>query len=165
MLTRYTLDICIFNHPCWITTDCSVNKWHNSCYAGFVVCKYFRPLLYIGYSDTAGGHGFLGKILIITNNSFHYFIQTELNEMIWRAIREDLNSVEAINDVLLVLDVVVGFLSSAGGDPEQKLSSYLQDVLKYSQTTHGTDHLPGKRVCIISSIGATKGVLGWRMPT
>ena len=77
-------------------------------------------------------------------------MQTELNEMTWRAIREDLRSVEAVNDVLLVLDVVIGFLSSAGGDPEQKLSAYLQDVLKYSQTTHGADHLPGKRVrCIV----------------
>ena len=76
-------------------------------------------------------------------------MQTELNEMIWRAIREDLRSVEAVNDVLLVLDVVIGFLSSAGGDPEQKLTYYLQDVLKYSPTTHGADYLPGKRVCYI----------------
>ena len=76
-------------------------------------------------------------------------MQTDLNEMIWRAIREDLRSIEAVNDVLLVLDVVIGFLSSAGGDPEQKLSSYLQDVLKYSQTTHGADYLPGKRVCVV----------------
>ena len=69
--------------------------------------------------------------------------------MSWRTIRKELDSVEVVNDVLLVLDVVIGFLSSAGGDPEQKLSSYLQDVLKYSPT-HGADHLPGKRVCIIS---------------
>ena len=83
--------------------------------------------------------------------SFHSFIQTELNETSWRVILKELGTVEAVNDVLLVLDVVIGFLSSAGGDPEKKLTSYLEDVLKYSQANHGADHLPGKRVCIVYS--------------
>ena len=51
--------------------------------------------------------------------------------MLWRAIRDDLDSLESVSDVLRVLDVVIGFLSSAGGDPEQRVSSYLHDVLKY----------------------------------
>ena len=29
MLTRYALYICIFEFPCWISTDYLVNKWHN----------------------------------------------------------------------------------------------------------------------------------------
>ena len=52
--------------------------------------------------------------------------------MLWRAIREDLDSLESVSDVLLVLDVVIGFLSSAGGDPEQRVSFYLHDVLRYT---------------------------------
>ena len=51
--------------------------------------------------------------------------------MLWRAIREDLDSLESVSDVLRLLDVVIGFLSSAGGDPEQRVSSYLYDTLKY----------------------------------
>ena len=39
-----------------------------------------------------------------------------------------------MSDVLRVLDVVVGFLSTAGGDPEQQMSSYLHEVLKYPHT-------------------------------
>ena len=66
--------------------------------------------------------------------------------MLWRAIREDLDSLESVSDVLRVLDVVIGFLSSAGGDPEQKVSSYLHDVLKYPHYTHGAG-LQSRRVC------------------
>ena len=72
--------------------------------------------------------------------------QTELKDLLWRAIRDDLDSLEAVSDVLLVLDVVIGFLSSAGGDPEQKVSSYLNDVLKYPRGTHGASPLQSKTV-------------------
>ncbi|KAI6647050.1 E3 ubiquitin-protein ligase [Oopsacas minuta] len=58
----------------------------------------------------------------------HKVQQTEVRVIVWKAIQEDLDSLEAVSDVLLILDVVIRFLSSAGGDPEQKLSSYLTDV-------------------------------------
>ena len=66
--------------------------------------------------------------------------------MVWRAIQEDLNSLEAVNDVLLVLDVVIGFLSSVGGVPDQKVCSYLYDVLKYSRVTHRAGPLQSRKV-------------------
>ena len=66
--------------------------------------------------------------------------------MLWRAIREDLDSLESVSDVLRVLDVVIGFLSSAGGDPEQRVSSYLHDVLKYPHYTHGAGPLQSRTV-------------------
>ncbi|KAI6655769.1 E3 ubiquitin-protein ligase [Oopsacas minuta] len=75
----------------------------------------------------------------------HKVQQTELKENLWRLIREELDSLEAVSDVLLVLDVVIGFLSSAGGDPEQKLSTYLYDVLKYSHASHGAGPLQSRR--------------------
>ena len=40
-----------------------------------------------------------------------------------------------------MLDVVIGSLSSVGGEPEQKVSSYLYDVLKYPRPTHGAGPL------------------------
>ena len=70
-----------------------------------------------------------------------------MKDLLWRAIREDLDSLEAVSDVLLVLDVVIGFLFSAGGDPEQRVSSYLHDVLKYPRGTHGAGPLQSRRVC------------------
>ena len=67
----------------------------------------------------------------------------------WRAIKEDMNNLEAVSDVLLVLDVVIGFLASAGGDPEQKLFSYLHGVLRYPQTSQGAASLmQSKRVSL-----------------
>lgn len=68
--------------------------------------------------------------------------------MLWKAILEDLGSLEVVSDVLRVLDVVIGILSSAGGDPEQKLSAYL-DVLRYSSTPHGAGPLQSRRVCCV----------------
>ena len=68
--------------------------------------------------------------------------------MLWRAIREDLDSLESVSDVLRVLDVVIGFLSSAGGDPEQRVSSYLYDTLKYPHGVQGSGPLLSKRVNI-----------------
>ena len=65
--------------------------------------------------------------------------------MLWRAIREDLDSLESVSDVLRVLDVVIGFLSSAGGDPEQRVSFYLYDVLKYPHP------IQSKTVCVTLS--------------
>ena len=90
----------------------------------------------------------------ITLVSLIYLFQTELKEMLWRAIREDLDSLESVSDVLLVLDVVIGFLSSAGGDPEQRVSFYLHDVLRYPHGTQGAGPLQSRRVrahliCII----------------
>ena len=76
-------------------------------------------------------------------------LQTELKEVAWRTIREDLDSLESVSDVLLVLDVVIGFLSSVGGEPEQKVSSYLYDVLKYPRPTHGAGPLQSVRVSIL----------------
>ncbi|KAI6655776.1 E3 ubiquitin-protein ligase [Oopsacas minuta] len=75
----------------------------------------------------------------------HKVQQTELKKIVWSAIRKDMDSLEAVTDVLLLLDVVIGFLSSAGGDPEQKLSSYLYDVLKYSYTSEGAGPLQSRR--------------------
>ncbi|KAI6652351.1 E3 ubiquitin-protein ligase [Oopsacas minuta] len=75
----------------------------------------------------------------------HKVKQTEVKEMLWRAILEDLDSLEVVSDVLRVLDVVIGILSSAGGDSEQKLSSYLYDVLKYSPVSHGAGPLQSRR--------------------
>ena len=69
--------------------------------------------------------------------------------MVWKAIQEDLNSLEAVSDVLLVLDVVIGFLSSVGGLPDQKICSYLYDVLRYSHVTHGAGPLQSRKVCVI----------------
>ena len=69
--------------------------------------------------------------------------------MLWRAILEELDSLEVVSDVLRMLDVVIGILSSAGGDPEQRLSAYL-DVLKYSSTPHGAGPLQSRRVsCVL----------------
>lgn len=67
--------------------------------------------------------------------------------MLWRAILEDLDSLEVVSDVLRVLDVVIGILSSAGGDPEQKLSSYLV-VLGYPSSPHGVGPLQSRRVSL-----------------
>ncbi|KAI6647030.1 E3 ubiquitin-protein ligase [Oopsacas minuta] len=75
----------------------------------------------------------------------HKVQQTEVKEIVWIAIREDLDSLEAISDVLLLLDVVIGFLSSVGGDPEQKLSIYLYEVLKYTHDSHGSGPLQSRR--------------------
>ena len=69
--------------------------------------------------------------------------------MLWRAIREDLDSLESVSDVLRVLDVVIGFLSSAGGDPEQRVSSYLYDTLKYPHP------IQSKTVCDIILLTAS----------
>eukprot|EP00800_Vazella_pourtalesii_P008402 TRINITY_DN2208_c0_g2_i2.p1 TRINITY_DN2208_c0_g2~~TRINITY_DN2208_c0_g2_i2.p1 ORF type:complete len:499 (+),score=128.74 TRINITY_DN2208_c0_g2_i2:191-1687(+) len=74
----------------------------------------------------------------------HRVKQTEVREVLWKAILEDLGSLEVVSDVLRVLDVVIGILSSAGGDPEQKLSAYL-DVLRYSSTPHGAGPLQSRR--------------------
>ncbi|KAI6656630.1 E3 ubiquitin-protein ligase [Oopsacas minuta] len=75
----------------------------------------------------------------------HKVQQTEVRMIVWKAIQEDLDSLEAVSDVLLVLDVVIRFLSSAGGDPEQKLSSYLTDVLQYSHDSYGAGTLQSRR--------------------
>lgn len=64
----------------------------------------------------------------------------------WRTIREDLYSLEIVCDILLVLDVVIGFLSSAGGDPDQQVSSYLHEVLKYPRVSRGVGPLQSRKV-------------------
>ena len=73
-------------------------------------------------------------------------MKTELKEVVWRMIREDLDSLETVCDILQVLDVVIGFLSSAGGDPDQKVSSYLYEVLKYPRVSRGVGPLQSRKV-------------------
>ena len=67
---------------------------------------------------------------------------------ILRPIQDDLDSLEVLSDVLLVLDVVVAFLAERGGNPEQRISSYLHDVLEYPLDPRGFGPLQSRSVCV-----------------
>ena len=69
-----------------------------------------------------------------------------MRETLWRPIQDDLDSLEVLSDVLLVVEVVIAFLSERGGNPEQRISSYLHDVLEYPLDAHGTGPLQSKSV-------------------
>ena len=53
-----------------------------------------------------------------------------------------------MSDLLSILEMAVGFLSMAGGDPETKICDYLKNVLRLSD---GKSNLKSKKVGNISS--------------
>ena len=54
-----------------------------------------------------------------------------LGEEIRKKILTELPTIEKISEVLDLLEVVMGFAGSAGGFQNNKIQTYLHDVLKY----------------------------------
>lgn len=62
-------------------------------------------------------------------------------------ILSELKDLGNISDLLSTLEMAIGFLSTAGGDPERKIFDYLKNVLRLSD---GKSNLKSKKVCNIA---------------
>ena len=63
-------------------------------------------------------------------------------------ILSELKDLRNVSDLLSILEMGVGFLSMAGGDPETKICDYLRNVLRLGD---GKSNLKSKKVGNISS--------------
>ena len=64
-------------------------------------------------------------------------------------ILSELKDLRDVSDVISTLEIVIAFLSSAGGNPEVKLSEYCNDVL---QLSNGKASLKSKKVGILEML-------------
>ena len=75
------------------------------------------------------------------------FSQEPIESRIRTQILSELKDLGNISDLLSTLEMAIGFLSTAGGDPERKIFDYLKNVLHLSD---GKSNLKSKKVCNIA---------------
>ena len=76
-----------------------------------------------------------------------FFFQEPIESRIRTQILSELKDLGNISDLLSTLEMAIGFLSTAGGDPERKIFDYLKNVLHLSD---GKSNLKSKKVCNIA---------------
>ena len=86
-------------------------------------------------------------LCISKSNSYVGFSFCSLKEPIQGHIRtqilSELKDLRDVSDLLSMLELAIGFLSTAGGNPEMKISDYLKTVLLLSE---GKSNLKSKKV-------------------
>ena len=70
-----------------------------------------------------------------TTLTLHFVPQSPLTNSAISAIRGQLQSYSDACEALSVVEVTLGFLSTAGGDPGMNLNVYIQDVLQMGDQT------------------------------
>ena len=85
--------------------------------------------------------------LSYTDKDLVFFLQEPIESRIRTQILSELKDLGNISDLLSTLEMAIGFLSTAGGDPERKIFDYLKNVLHLSD---GKSNLKSKKICNIS---------------
>ena len=85
--------------------------------------------------------------LSYTDKDLVFFFQEPIESRIRTQILSELKDLGNISDLLSTLEMAIGFLSTAGGDPERKIFDYLKNVLHLSD---GKSNLKSKKVCNIA---------------
>ena len=71
------------------------------------------------------------------------FLKEPIQGHIRTQIQSELKDLRDVSDLLSMLEMAIGFLSKAGGNPEMKISDYLKTVLLLSE---GKSSLKCKKV-------------------
>ena len=71
------------------------------------------------------------------------FLKEPIQELIRTQILSELKDLRDVSDLLSLLEMAIGFLSTAGGYPEMKISDYLKTVLFLGK---GKSSLKSKKV-------------------
>ena len=85
--------------------------------------------------------------LSYTDKDLVFFFQEPIESRIRTQILSELKDLGNISDLLSTLEMAIGFLSTAGGDPERKIFDYLKNVLHLSD---GKSNLKSKKACNIA---------------
>ena len=83
----------------------------------------------------------------IDENSVFFFFKEPIDGHTRTQILSELKDLRNVSDLLSILEMAVGFLSMAGGDPETKICDYLRNVLRLGD---GKSNLKSKKVGNIS---------------
>ena len=66
-------------------------------------------------------------------------MQKELESRLQKEILLELRTADRLRENLDVIDIVIGFLSSGGGKPENPLGDYIKKVLKMDVKSFSTE--------------------------
>ena len=86
------------------------------------------------------------------------FLKEPIQEHIRTQILSELKDLRDVSDVLSMLDMALGFLSTAGGNPQTKITDYLQTVLLLSE---GKSSLKSRKV---GNEWVTQGLYNYTLP-
>jgi hypothetical protein len=70
----------------------------------------------------------------VTEHSWTDSLQERLSVRVQQEILTELHTLERVREILDVVDIVLGFLSSGGGSADKPLGEYVEKVLKMMKT-------------------------------